>query len=213
MRTLPLVLVVAALLVVPPVNAGSTFSGALPATASLILGPPVPTVPASTPVLQSSAQYNFILLRGDTITVDLTYADASNGFAVANDIDLRLLLPSAAPVPINTADPVATAQGTVAVRVARQTCTDAAAHANQHPILGDANGAESLSFTVPADGEQGTYSLLLLGFFLSASQPFDVSVTVNSGGSDVTAARYIPPAPGLTNLTTFVTTAPYCQLI
>lgn len=215
MRTVPVVFLVA-LLAVPPVDASSTFNESLISNPAFLVGQLV--LPASTPVLQSSRQYNFNLQRGDSIDVALSWDDATNGAPLANDLDLRLLLPSAAPVPINTdpANPgaiVASVTGSVAVRLARQTCTDAAARSNSHAALGGANGVEGFSFTVPADGEQGTYSLMVLGFLLTASQPYSLTVTITSGGADVTGARLLPfPGGFASQQTVFITSAPYCQV-
>ncbi|HEV8361843.1 MAG TPA: hypothetical protein VGR28_15450 [Candidatus Thermoplasmatota archaeon] len=213
MRTLILSLAAVAMLLLPTASASLTFNENITASTVVVAA----TVPYSTPLFQSSVQYRFNLAPGDSLDATLTWSDTAVGTPVGNDLDITVFLPSVGPVPIDLSTPdaiVATVQGSVAVRVARQTCTDAIAESNNHALLGDPQGSEAVSFAVPAGGETGTYVVLVRGFVVTTDQPYTLSVTVTSGGADVTAARVVP-FPGLPGgqPTTFITTNPYCQLI
>jgi hypothetical protein len=190
-------------------NASRTYTGIITATTPLGLVPA--SVPYSTPVIQTTHQINVAAGPGDTISATLTYADTSGGTLGGNDLDLTLLLPSAAPIPIIVPppDPVGFATVLVTSRVTRATCMDAAAESDNKPLLGEPT-SESLSFTVPAGGETGAYALLVRGFLATTDQPYSATVTVtDSGGADVTTAR----TPALVTLTTLYTTNPHCELI
>jgi hypothetical protein len=186
------------------------YNGVIHANTPLALAPaPTMTSPASIPVLQSTDQYNVVLNPGDTVTATLSYADTSAGQLGGNDLDLTLLLPSQAPIPIVLPPTQDFIVKIVTSRVARTTCTDSAIESNNHPAAGGAFG-ESISFTVPANGEAGTYALLVRGFLVTVDQPYSLSLSVgDANGRDLTAAR----APALAAPTTLVTTNPHCELI
>jgi hypothetical protein len=193
-----------------PVQASSTFNEALDANVVVIAAP----VPASTPTFQASRQYNIVLFAGDSISATVTWADASNGFAIPNDIDIALDPPSMVPVPLIIPPDQATIVAIADQRVARATCTDDVAQSHNHQLLGEPGGIESLTYTVPANGELGGYALLVRGFFLSASQPYTLSLTATSGGADVTAERLVPAAGGApSTASTLITTNPHCQFL
>jgi hypothetical protein len=193
-----LLLAVAALLLMPPASAGQTYNDSLDLNYDPT-GTGIINVPVSTPLDQRARFYNITLNQGDEVAVNLAWSDTSGGF---NDLDLTLLLPSAAPIPVNVdADTiVAIAQS----RVVRTTCMDAPAKSNQHSGSG-----EAFDYTIPAGGEQGKYILVVRGWLLTVEQPYAVTITVTSGGSDVTASRVVQD-PTETNL---ITSNPHCELL
>jgi hypothetical protein len=201
-----------ALLIFVPLNANAaqTFTGVINAVTS---ASPAPTsAPYSTPVLQDYDQISVQAGPGVTIAASLSYTDSSGGTAGGNDLDLTLLLPSSAPIPVIT-DPTNPAfipfvQAVAASRVTRAACIDAAAESDNKPLLGEGAG-ESLSFTVPAGGETGTYALLVRGFLVTADQAYSLDVSVaDADGRDITAGSAVKI---LTS--TIITTNPHCELI
>jgi len=190
----------------PLASASNTYTDVMPGKASLLT--PQLAFP-SNPILQSSKEYDITAGVGDTISASLTYANT--GTPVANDLDLTLLLPSAAPVPLPIPPGPDTILAIAGTRVARTTCTDAAAQSASHPLLGGGFD-ESLAFTVPSGGEVGRYALVVRGFLMTSDQEYTLTITVISGGSDVTASRVVAPIP-FGPATTLITTNPHCQLL
>lgn len=211
MRAIPLAVLLAALTLTPLALAGGvTFEDALHVNDALLFAQL--KVPVSNPVLQSSKNYDIVLHTGDSVSATLTYTDTAGG-SVPNDLDLTLLLPSAAPIPLNIPPTAAQVQAIVASRVVRETCTDHAAQSAQHPLLGGST-TEQLSFTVPSGGEQGAYVLVVRGFLMTKDQPYTLSVTVTSNGQDVSAARAtLDPQNANGGDTMLITTNPHCEMM
>jgi hypothetical protein len=205
-KTLGIVGLVALLALTSPLSSASaSYSDVMPSKVVVLAGPQ--SMP-SNPLFQASKEYDITANVGDTVSATLHYDQAGTTFA--NDLDLTLLLPSAAPVPLPippTPDTIVAIAGT---RVARTTCTDAAAQSANHPALGEPTD-EALSFTVPSGGETGRYALVVRGFLMSADQPYTVSISVTAaGGRDVT--NVVAPVP-LGPATTLITTNPHCELL
>ncbi|MCA1812723.1 MAG: hypothetical protein LC624_02080, partial [Halobacteriales archaeon] len=168
-KTLGAIALVALMALTSPLASASvTFDDALHVNDALLTANL--KMPASTPIFQSSKQYDVTVGTGDTISATLTYTNAATA-AVGNDLDLTLLVPSAAPVPLPIPPDQATILAIAGTRVARTTCTDAAAQSTNHPALGEPTG-EALSFTVPAGGEVGKYALVVRGLFMTTDQPY-----------------------------------------
>lgn len=187
---------VAALALAPLASGSDDYRGAL------VAGYPVAGTPTGV-LVQNTDAYNVTLSPGDLVRASLSWVPAVN----ENDLDLVLLVPSAAPVPLAT-DPnnpdalAASATGFANTRLARQTCSDMAAKSVAH-----AGSSESLSFTVPAGGESGAYVLQVRGFVLEVDQSYRLSITVTRDGAPLAGATEKDNRPSA-----FITTAPYCQL-
>lgn len=193
------------LLAAPFAASTATYSGVLTVHDLNLTQAAVP-MPLSNPVFQSAQQFNINLQPGLTVTATLRWADTSAGQLGGNDLDLTLLLPSAAPVPLPIPPTTATVLAIASSRVARTTCTDSAAESSAHP----GGASESISFTVPAGGEIGPYALMVRAFVMTANQPYTVDIHVgDDNGRDLTAARVTQ----LLGETTLITTNPHCQLI
>jgi hypothetical protein len=195
-------------LTVPLSSATNSYTDVLPGKVAVLVGP---ADTPSNPALQSSRQFNIVANVGDTISAALTYTDA--GTNTPNDLDLTLLFPKDAPVPLPIPPTEPSLIGIVNTRYDRETCTDAAAQSANHPLLGGSFD-EALTYTV--DGTNpGTFALVVRGFSMSAAQPYTLTITVTDGaGNDVTASRVTAdPLLGQATSTTLITTNPHCELI
>lgn len=216
MRISLLAMLVCGLMLMPNVSAGATFNDVIPAATPVVLttlpffGPVLPQpIPLSTPVVQSYDQLNVVLNRGDIVTATLTYADTSGGQFGGNDLDLTVLLPSAAPIPVVVPPTPDFVVAVATSRITRATCADTIAESDNKPAAGE-GFAESVSFAVPGNGEQGSYALIVRGFLVTTDQPYSLTVSVEDGNGrgDVTASRVTPV---LTS--SLITTNPHCELL
>lgn len=180
-----------------------TFSGLL-TVHDINLTAAMAPMPLSNPVFQSAQQYNIVLNPGETLTAALHWGDTSAGSLGGNDLDLTLLLPSAAPIPLPIPPSQATIVAIATSRVQRATCTDSAAESSHHP----GGAAESISITIGDGGESGAYALMVRAFLMTVNQPYMLDLSVDDGnGRDLTAAR-VAQLPE----NTLITTNPHCEL-
>jgi hypothetical protein len=209
MRTAVVTVLLSLLTLVPPADASVTYNQVLPPQPPFAI-----PVPWSTPVLQSTHEYDMNLLRGDQVSVSLTW---TAGGPVPNDLDLTVLLPSGGPCVLvldpRNPDFVASLMCTANSRVGRTTCTDAIAESNNHQLLGGPS-SEAVAFTVPPAGEEGRYAILVRGWTVTSAQPYTLAVTVIRGGTDTSSNVGLPVIvpPNGPPASAFITTNPNCQL-
>jgi hypothetical protein len=202
MRILAVLAVVAMMALVSPLaNASTSFQAQLPGRVPLVTGP---AFLPSNPLLQSAAEYTIAMVPGDRIVAHLAWDTASG--PTGDDLDLTLLKPSGAPIPLPIPPGVGDVQALLASREARETCSDTAASSHNHQATGGP-ATEDIDLTVPSDGESGAYTLLVRGWVITTAGPlYTLDLTVLHDGADTSGSV----APGV--VTEFITTAPNCEL-